>query len=43
MRFYWETISQCVPPETVLASLRRLGLAAPDRTVVHGIFSEQRP
>ena len=40
MRFYWETIAQCVPPETVLASLRRAGFAAPDRTVMHGIFSE---
>ena len=40
MRFYWETIAQCVPPETVLASLRRAGLAAPGRTVVYGIFSE---
>ena len=40
MRFYWETIAQCVPPKTVLASLRRSGLAAPDRTVVYGIFSE---
>jgi demethylmenaquinone methyltransferase / 2-methoxy-6-polyprenyl-1,4-benzoquinol methylase len=40
MRFYWETIAQCVPPETVLASLGRAGFATPDRTVVHGIFSE---
>ncbi len=40
MRFYWETIAQCVPPETVLASLGRAGFAAPDRAVVHGIFSE---
>ena len=40
MRFYWETIAQCVPPETVLASLERAGLAAPKRTVLHGIFSE---
>jgi demethylmenaquinone methyltransferase/2-methoxy-6-polyprenyl-1,4-benzoquinol methylase len=40
MRFYWETIAQCVPPETVLASLGRTGFAAPHRTVVHGIFSE---
>ncbi len=40
MRFYWETISTCVPPETVLASLHRVGLGAPVRTVVHGIFSE---
>lgn len=40
MRFYWETIAQCVPPETVLASLGRAGFAAPDRLVAHGIFSE---
>jgi demethylmenaquinone methyltransferase/2-methoxy-6-polyprenyl-1,4-benzoquinol methylase len=40
MRFYWETIAQCVPPETVLASLARAGFATPDRAVVHGIFSE---
>jgi demethylmenaquinone methyltransferase/2-methoxy-6-polyprenyl-1,4-benzoquinol methylase len=40
MRFYWETIAQCVPPKTVLASLGRAGFAAPDRAVVHGIFSE---
>ena len=40
MRFYWETIAQCVPPETVLASLERAGLAAPERAVMHGIFSE---
>ncbi len=40
MRFYWETIAQCVPPETVLTSLGRAGFAAPHRTVVHGIFSE---
>ena len=40
MRFYWETIARCVPPETVLASLGRAGFATPDRVVVHGIFSE---
>ena len=40
MRFYWETIAQCVPPETVLTSLERAGLVAPDRAVMHGIFSE---
>ncbi|HEY6211962.1 MAG TPA: class I SAM-dependent methyltransferase [Vicinamibacterales bacterium] len=40
MRFYWETIAQCVPPETVLASLTRAGLVAPDRTVLYGVFSE---
>jgi demethylmenaquinone methyltransferase/2-methoxy-6-polyprenyl-1,4-benzoquinol methylase len=40
MRFYWDTIARSVPPETVLASLGRSGLIAPDRTVMHGIFSE---
>ena len=40
MRFYWDTIAHCVPPETVLASLGRAGFAAPARTIVYGIFSE---
>lgn len=40
MRFYWETIARCVPPETVLASLGRTGFAAPRRAVVHAVFSE---
>jgi demethylmenaquinone methyltransferase / 2-methoxy-6-polyprenyl-1,4-benzoquinol methylase len=40
MRFYWETIARCVPPETLLAALGRAGFATPERTVVHGIFSE---
>ena len=40
MRFYWETIAQCVPPDTVLASMDRAGFASPARLVVFGIFSE---
>ncbi|HEV3141334.1 MAG TPA: hypothetical protein VGY57_12490, partial [Vicinamibacterales bacterium] len=40
MRFYWETIAQCVPPETIRASLGRVGFVAPDRAVTHSIFSE---
>ncbi len=39
MRFYWDTIVQCVAPESVLASLRRGGFS-PTRTVVSDIFSE---
>ena len=39
MKFYWDTIAQCVAPEIVLASLRRTGFAA-ERTVIAGIFSE---
>jgi demethylmenaquinone methyltransferase / 2-methoxy-6-polyprenyl-1,4-benzoquinol methylase len=40
MRFYWETIDRCVPPQTVLESLRAAGFEGVERTVVHGIFSE---
>ena len=40
MRFYWETIAQCVPPATILGSLRRVGFAEPGRVVINGIFSE---
>jgi demethylmenaquinone methyltransferase/2-methoxy-6-polyprenyl-1,4-benzoquinol methylase len=40
MRFYWDTIEACVPPEAVLAALERSGLAAPRRAVVLGLFSE---
>jgi demethylmenaquinone methyltransferase/2-methoxy-6-polyprenyl-1,4-benzoquinol methylase len=40
MRLYWDTIARCVPPAAVLASLRRNGFPAAERTVVHGIFSE---
>ena len=39
MSFYWDTIDRCVPPEAILASLRRTGFTA-ERTVVNGIFSE---
>jgi demethylmenaquinone methyltransferase/2-methoxy-6-polyprenyl-1,4-benzoquinol methylase len=40
MRFYWDTIAQCVPPATIMASLGRVGFAVPDRAVINGIFSE---
>jgi demethylmenaquinone methyltransferase/2-methoxy-6-polyprenyl-1,4-benzoquinol methylase len=39
MRFYWDTIAHCVPPDVILASLRRAGFSA-GRTVVGGVFSE---
>jgi demethylmenaquinone methyltransferase/2-methoxy-6-polyprenyl-1,4-benzoquinol methylase len=39
MKFYWDTIAQCVAPATVLASLRCAGFAA-ERTVIYGVFSE---
>jgi len=40
MRFYWDTIDACVPPEVVLASLARAGCAAPHRNLTFGMFSE---
>jgi demethylmenaquinone methyltransferase / 2-methoxy-6-polyprenyl-1,4-benzoquinol methylase len=39
MRFYWDTIAQCVTPRVVLASLERAGFTA-ERTVICGVFSE---
>jgi demethylmenaquinone methyltransferase/2-methoxy-6-polyprenyl-1,4-benzoquinol methylase len=40
MKFYWDTIEHCVPPDTVLAALGGTGFAQPTRTVTQGIFSE---
>jgi demethylmenaquinone methyltransferase/2-methoxy-6-polyprenyl-1,4-benzoquinol methylase len=40
MRFYWDTIEACVPPQGVLAALERAGFEAPRRHVVLGMFSE---
>jgi demethylmenaquinone methyltransferase/2-methoxy-6-polyprenyl-1,4-benzoquinol methylase len=42
MRYYWDTVDRCVPPETILAALREVGFAAPTRHVEMGIFSEYR-
>ena len=40
MRYYWDTIEQCVPPSTILATMAEVGLLQPRRHVVMGIFSE---
>ena len=40
MRFYWDTIANCVSPQTVLDAMQRAGLEATGRVVMHGIFSE---
>jgi demethylmenaquinone methyltransferase/2-methoxy-6-polyprenyl-1,4-benzoquinol methylase len=40
MKFYWDTIDACVPPDAVLASLTRAGFPSPDRRLVLGMFSE---
>lgn len=40
MRYYWETMDACVPPETVLAALRSSGLTEVKRNTALGLFSE---
>ena len=42
MRYYWDTIEACVPPERVLATLAHAGFASVKRHVEVGIFSEFR-
>jgi demethylmenaquinone methyltransferase/2-methoxy-6-polyprenyl-1,4-benzoquinol methylase len=42
LRYYWDTIEACVPPERVLATLERAGFASVKRHVEVGIFSEYR-
>lgn len=39
MRYYWETVDACVPPETILAALREVGFVDVQRRVELGIFS----
>ncbi len=40
MEYYWDTIETCVPPETILAALKRAGFADVQRHTELGIFSE---
>jgi demethylmenaquinone methyltransferase / 2-methoxy-6-polyprenyl-1,4-benzoquinol methylase len=40
MRYYWDTIENCVPPETILAALKSAGFQQVERKAVMGIFSE---
>jgi demethylmenaquinone methyltransferase/2-methoxy-6-polyprenyl-1,4-benzoquinol methylase len=39
-RYYWDTIEACIPPDAVLAALRKAGFEAARRHVEVGIFSE---
>jgi demethylmenaquinone methyltransferase/2-methoxy-6-polyprenyl-1,4-benzoquinol methylase len=39
MEYYWDTIAACIPPETILASLRRAGFMNVRRQIDLGIFS----
>ena len=40
MRYYWETMDACVPPETVLETLRAAGFTEVKRIKMLGLFSE---
>jgi demethylmenaquinone methyltransferase/2-methoxy-6-polyprenyl-1,4-benzoquinol methylase len=40
MRYHWDTITACVPPETILGALAAAGFHSPARRVEMGIFSE---
>lgn len=40
MRYFWDTIDNCVPPETILGSLEKIGFANVERREIFGLFSE---
>ena len=40
MRYYWATTRDCVRPEVILEAIRQSGLAAAQRHVEVGVFSE---
>lgn len=40
MRYYWDTIDQCVPAATIVGELEHAGFVGVRREVVHGMFSE---
>ena len=40
MKYYWDTIEMCVPPQTILDGLEAAGFSEVGRYVENGIFSE---
>ncbi|MGD8207631.1 MAG: class I SAM-dependent methyltransferase [Thiohalocapsa sp.] len=40
MRYYWDTVSQCVPPDTVMAALAEAGFIDVRRDVLFALLSE---
>jgi demethylmenaquinone methyltransferase/2-methoxy-6-polyprenyl-1,4-benzoquinol methylase len=40
VRYYWDTIAECVPPETILDVLRRSGFVGVERRGFGGLISE---
>jgi demethylmenaquinone methyltransferase/2-methoxy-6-polyprenyl-1,4-benzoquinol methylase len=42
MRYYWDTIEACVPPQAVIEGIRAAGFVEVSRHIELGIFSEYR-
>lgn len=40
MKYYWETVENCVPPAVILDVMEKIGMTQTKRHVVSGIFSE---
>jgi demethylmenaquinone methyltransferase/2-methoxy-6-polyprenyl-1,4-benzoquinol methylase len=40
MDFYWDTVEKCVPPETIVETMREVGFQARYKVVVPGAFVE---
>ena len=40
MKYYWDTIDECVPAETILAVMRESGFVDVNRNVYGGVLSE---
>lgn len=40
MRYFWDTIESCVPPESILTALAAAGFQQPQRQVLFNVFSE---
>ena len=40
MRYYWDTIEQCVAPTTIMNTIESAGFETPHRDVTFGTFSE---
>lgn len=42
MRYFWDTIDNCVPPEKILDALAQSGFESPERGILFDLFSEYR-
>lgn len=40
MKYYWDTIRECVPPDTILTALRAAGFEDVKRSVSYGVMTE---